>query len=156
MSPQPSQKKSREAAERPWYAEGLRFSCTQCGNCCSGAPGYVWVTEEEAAGIAAYLNLSVEEFGRQHLRRIGQRLSLREWSNGDCEWLVRYPDGKTKCAVHPARPVQCRTWPFWESNLESPAAWRAAGRTCPGLNVGAFHPLPVIQEQRHAGAARAL
>ena len=33
----------------PWYAAGLRFFCTQCGDCCSGAPGFVWVNEEEIA-----------------------------------------------------------------------------------------------------------
>ena len=27
----------------PWYRDGLRFTCTRCGNCCTGAPGYVWV-----------------------------------------------------------------------------------------------------------------
>ncbi|MFM1805538.1 MAG: hypothetical protein RL136_2417, partial [Planctomycetota bacterium] len=33
-------------AQAPWYAEGLRFECTQCGNCCSGGPGAVWFTPE--------------------------------------------------------------------------------------------------------------
>ena len=26
---------------------GLRFECTQCGDCCTGAPGYVWVNKAE-------------------------------------------------------------------------------------------------------------
>ena len=30
----------------PWYADGLPFTCTQCGDCCTGDPGYVWVTDE--------------------------------------------------------------------------------------------------------------
>ena len=38
-----------------WYRGGLRFSCTQCGKCCSGAPGYVWVTKDEIEQIAAFL-----------------------------------------------------------------------------------------------------
>ena len=31
--------------QQAWYSEGLRFECTQCGACCSGEPGYVWVDE---------------------------------------------------------------------------------------------------------------
>ena len=30
-----------------WYEQGLRFGCTQCGNCCTGPEGAVWFTEEE-------------------------------------------------------------------------------------------------------------
>ena len=40
-------------ALREWYAEGLRFGCTQCGNCCTGPPGAVWFTAEEGRAMAA-------------------------------------------------------------------------------------------------------
>ena len=30
------------APGEPWYRDGLRFQCTQCGNCCTGDPGVVW------------------------------------------------------------------------------------------------------------------
>ncbi|RMD61622.1 MAG: YkgJ family cysteine cluster protein, partial [Planctomycetota bacterium] len=42
-----------------WYSAGLRFECTQCGACCTGSPGYVAFTEEEARGMASRLGLSV-------------------------------------------------------------------------------------------------
>ena len=35
-----------------WYADGLRFSCTQCGNCCTGPPGAVWFNEDEGKAMA--------------------------------------------------------------------------------------------------------
>ena len=41
-----------EAAEQPWYAEGLKFTCTQCGNCCTGGPGFVWISREEIRRLA--------------------------------------------------------------------------------------------------------
>jgi len=50
----------------PWYRDGLSFSCTQCGNCCSGPEGYVWVDEEELVQIAgrtrdlAMFNLAID------------------------------------------------------------------------------------------------
>ena len=37
----------------PWYAEGLKFQCTGCGDCCTGAPGYVWVNQAEIDALAA-------------------------------------------------------------------------------------------------------
>ena len=35
--------------ETPWYEEGLRFECSQCGNCCRnhGEYGYVYLMPPE-------------------------------------------------------------------------------------------------------------
>ena len=32
----------KPADSGPWYADGLSFECTMCGNCCTGPPGAVW------------------------------------------------------------------------------------------------------------------
>lgn len=134
------------APEAPWYRDGLRFACTQCGNCCSGASGFVWVTPEECERIASALRMPVDEFLRGHTRRtVSGRRSLLEHRDGDCEFLDRRADGKTACRIHAVRPVQCRTWPFWKSNLESPAAWADTGRGCPGVDQGPRYALPVIE-----------
>ena len=47
-----------------WYADGLRFACTQCGNCCRnhGEYTYVYLTEVELREIPAHLGLSRKEF----------------------------------------------------------------------------------------------
>ncbi len=145
-----------DAPPRPWYHAGLRFSCTQCGNCCSGAPGYVWVNGEEIDHIAAFLGLHPEEFTRVHVRRVGMRHSLLELRGGDCEFLERLPDSKTRCRIHPVRPTQCRTWPFWKSNLASPEAWAEAGQNCPGINQGTHFTLPVIQAAERQNTGRPL
>jgi uncharacterized protein len=117
----------------PWYQQGLKFSCIGCGACCTGAPGYVWVTRAEIAALAAALGLPVEEFERQFVRSVGVRKSLVEFANGDCALF----DGETRqCRVYDARPRQCRTWPFWSSNLTSPAAWETTAERCPGCNRG--------------------
>jgi uncharacterized protein len=44
----------------PWFKDGLHFTCTQCGKCCGGKPGYVWVNDEEIAAIAAFLGEPAE------------------------------------------------------------------------------------------------
>lgn len=142
---QPSPLAADREAAAPWYAAGLSFTCTQCGNCCTGAPGYVWVSPEEIAAIAQHRGLDADTFARRHVRRVGRRYSLLEQRNGDCEFLVQTPEGKRVCGIYAARPLQCRTWPFWESNVERPLDWERAGRGCPGINQGAHHPLPVIQ-----------
>ena len=104
-----------------WYQDGLRFRCTQCGDCCTGAPGYVWVNKEEIAKLAARRELDVASFEQRYVRQIGIRKSLKEYKNGDC---VFFDNEQRKCTVYEDRPRQCRTWPFWDSNLRSPDSWQ--------------------------------
>lgn len=127
-----------------WYQNGLRFECTQCGNCCTGAPGVVWVTDEEVQAIADDRGLSLGEMRIHYTKLVGGRVSLREIVNGDCVFL----DAETrKCTIYSARPAQCRTWPFWNSNLESPEDWSRAKRVCPGMDQGKLVQLETIQKQ---------
>ncbi len=70
--------------DAPWYRDGLNFECTQCGNCCTGAPGFVWVTPEEIERLAGRQGMTVEAFGRRYLRLVGEDVSLIERPNGDC------------------------------------------------------------------------
>ena len=130
----------------PWYRDGLRFTCTQCGNCCTGAPGYVWVGHEEIERLAAHLGLEVDEFGRRFVRQVGHRHSLIERPNGDCVFW----DRASGCTVYETRPVQCRTWPFWEENLEDPGEWDRVREGCPGAGSGRFYSVEEIE----AAAAR--
>ncbi|HXG10362.1 MAG TPA: YkgJ family cysteine cluster protein [Gemmataceae bacterium] len=117
---------------QPWYQNGLRFRCTRCGHCCTGAPGYVWVNDEEVAAIAAFLGEPVPETQAVYTRRAGRGRSLREKANGDCVFY----DRARGCTIYPVRPRQCRTWPFWESNVATPEAWEQTCRICPGAGRG--------------------
>ena len=130
-----------------WYASGLKFECTQCGNCCSGAPGYVWATKDEIQAIAKFLGQSDGWLGKEHLRRVGFRYSLTEKPNGDCVFLKR-ADGRATCSIYSVRPVQCRTWPFWNENLRSEEAWTKAARNCPGMNHGPHYGFVAIEDLR--------
>lgn len=134
-------------AKEKWYGGGLRFECTQCGNCCSGPPGYVWVTREDIARIAESLGRSDGVLDRKYVRRVGLRYSLTEKPDGDCVFLKR-KDGKSYCGVYDARPLQCRTWPFWSQNLRSANSWRQASETCPGMNNGKHYGFVAIEELR--------
>lgn len=127
-----------------WYAGGLRFTCTQCGDCCSGAEGYVWVNQSEIDSMAERVGLTPLDFEKSYVKRVGVRRSLKERRNGDCVLL----DKETrKCTAYEQRPRQCKTWPFWDSNLRSPQAWEEAAEACPGCNKGTLVPLETIVEQ---------
>jgi Fe-S-cluster containining protein len=127
----------------PWYLEGLRFQCLGCGRCCTGDPGYVWVENEEIAALAEALAMDCTEFEGAFVRSVGERRSLIEMPNGDCAFF----DGHTRrCRVYEARPLQCRTWPFWQSNVQSSRAWQEACRMCPGSGQGAVVPWEMIKE----------
>lgn len=132
---------------KKWYQQGLKFSCTQCGNCCSGEPGYVWVTREEVSKISAFLGRPDGTLDRTHLRRVGIRYSLTEKRSGDCVFLVR-EGGKSICSIYPVRPLQCRTWPFWDQNLASPEDWQHAHEKCPGMNKGQSYTFVQIESIR--------
>ena len=129
----------------PWYTDGLRFECSQCGDCCTGAPGFVWVSQIEIEAIAQEVGMDSEQFEDTYVRKIGARRSLREFPNGDC---VFFDTEKKGCQVYGARPVQCRTWPFWDSNLKSQQAWKATCEECPGSGTGKVYSLEEIEGQR--------
>lgn len=143
-------------ASNPWYADGLDFTCTQCGNCCGGAPGYVWIDREDIVRIANYLNITPEEMVDRHCRKINGRWSLNEGpgpgSQYDCTFLREEKVikrtgngsesiqlGRRYCSVYPVRPLQCRTWPFWRENLTSRRVWDHSAKRCHGMNHGKRH-----------------
>lgn len=117
----------------PWYRDGLRFTCTRCGTCCTGEPGFVWVTDEELAAIAEFLGEKADEVEKLHTRRTTRgRRTLREKVNGDCVYF----DRQAGCTIYSVRPAQCRTWPFWESNVVTPEEWKRTCEICPGSGQG--------------------
>ncbi|MCA9057124.1 MAG: YkgJ family cysteine cluster protein [Planctomycetaceae bacterium] len=134
----------RESSGEPWYKDGLPFTCTQCGDCCTGAPGVVWVTDAELQEIAKHLDKPIGEIRLFHTRIVRGRVSLTEYENGDCTF---FDSRSRKCTVYSSRPIQCRTWPFWNSHLTSREAWQRVCDTCPGAGQGTIVPLERIQER---------
>jgi len=115
-----------------------------CGNCCTGPEGYVLFTPEEGERIARRLGISTADFLDRftHETEMGRSLQEVRTEHGlDCVFLDRAAvPGRAVCGIYDQRPAQCRTWPFWASNLSGPRAWTRAGRTCPGINRGQLVP----------------
>ena len=124
-------------SRKPWYYKGLRFSCTQCGNCCRnhGEYAYVYLSEREMKAIPAHLGLSRREFVERYCQKEeGSWYTLR-MDEPACPFLGE----DSRCEIYPVRPVQCATWPFWEENLRR-ATWEGAARECcPGIDSGPLH-----------------
>ena len=116
----------------PWYEDGLRFSCTRCGACCTGEPGFVWASDDELEAIAAFRDVPVEELIAMHTRVTHRGRTLREKPNGDCVFFER----EAGCTIYSVRPSQCRTWPFWPSNVRTADAWKRTQEICPGAGKG--------------------
>jgi Fe-S-cluster containining protein len=122
---------------QPWYAAGLAFACTRCGNCCTGAPGHTYVSEAEIDRLSARLGMDRATFIATYARRVwrngAQHVSLKDKPNHDCIFWAK----GVGCTVYEDRPRQCRTWPFWRANLHTRDDWEDAARGCPGMNRGA-------------------
>ena len=129
----------------PWYQEGLTFKCTGCGQCCTGAPGYVWVTEKEMQEIANLLQITLVQFKRTYVRQRDNRYALieKKSENNSCIFLKN-----NKCQIYPARPSQCRTFPWWKENLNTRESWAIAAQSCEGINEEApLVPFDAIQKE---------
>ena len=137
-----------------WYSDGLRFGCTQCGNCCTGPPGAVWFSKDEGRTMAKQLGLTEAVFLERYGRKLHGHWSLieRETEHGfDCVFLDRTTiPGKAICGIYQARPTQCRTWPFWPENLQTKRHWETVKRRtpCPGMDKGKLVPIEQIRIQR--------
>jgi len=125
----------------PWYRDGLAFSCTRCGACCTGAPGFVWVSLDEIQQLADFRGETVDEFSARFVRRVDGRYSLIEKPGGDCIFW----DKAAGCTVYAARPRQCRAWPFWPENVARPRDWQHVCEICPGSGTGRVYTLDEIQ-----------
>ena len=112
----------------------LRFSCTQCGQCCTTAGDYyVYLDDNESERIRASLQLSRSWFRRRYLRRLDDGDQVLASGPGErCIFL----DAEGKCRVYSVRPVQCRTYPFWPELVASASAWNRESRRCEGINRG--------------------
>ena len=131
----------------PWYIAGLHFACQQCGRCCSGPDeGVIWILKPEIDMLADFLGQSVKDIRKKHLRTFGFRCSIKENpQTKDCIFLVTM-DGSRSCAIYNVRPMQCRSWPFWPSNLQSPGDWNTAAQKCPGVNKGKLYTFDEIEK----------
>lgn len=128
---------------KPYYktSKGLRFECTDCGNCCT-RPGPVYFSEPDLTRAAAFLKMSPGVFKRRfRLRPTEGMLALDPGPQAPCP----FHDPDTGCTIYKARPTQCRTWPFWSEVVQRRGDWESAARDCEGMNQGRRYPVREIE-----------
>lgn len=116
-----------------FFDEGIAFTCLQCGRCCTGGSGTIYVQSEEIIKIATFLGFPQDEFTRIYLYPFKDSYSIREKENGDCFF---YQKG---CLIHTVKPNQCSSFPFWLENLRSVYKWKQTKANCPGIGHGNFY-----------------
>lgn len=130
--------------EDPWYSDGLRFSCSpECNACCisHGEYEYVYLQSTDIPRLAALLGQGTLEFlGNYTFRENGW--TVLRMDEPSCPFLEGL-----RCSVYEARPIQCRTFPFWHEFLESRDSWLALKDFCPGIDRGRRFSLEYIREQ---------
>jgi uncharacterized protein len=122
-------------------AEGLRFECQPgCTACCT-QKGFVYLTEADLSRVAGFLRMTREAFESQYVYRTRNLRRLRMPGAGRCHFLR-----EGGCAIHPAKPAQCRIFPFWPELVESRREWRESARYCPGIGQGKLIQIETARE----------
>jgi len=133
-------KRRKGSPKTPWYGDGLFFACRECGACCALKDAFVWVDKKDIRRVAAYLGMSGDQFEAEYVRLVDGDMALLEGDNSPCVFLR-----EGSCSIYPARPSQCRTFPFWSEALESPAQWERYTRICPGVGRGRLYTQAEIE-----------
>ena len=127
-----------------FYVDGLQFSCIRCSSCCRQESGFVFLSENDLLRLQNALSLVRSQFIGIYCRWVAsgsiKLLSLKEKSNYDCIFW------KDACSVYEARPLQCRSFPFWESVVSSVCTWEAMAISCPGMGKGRLYSACEIDE----------
>lgn len=118
-----------------FYKDGLCFECQRCSFCCGKTPGFVYLSRRDLDLLLGFLKIGVSEFVEKYCRWADYYegktvLALFEKKNCDC---VLWNNG---CSAYEARPVQCRTYPFWSWIVADRETWDDCAKDCPGMNKG--------------------
>ena len=117
------------------YKKGIKFECQGSGNCCisRSSYGFVYLSEIDLKRFAKYFNISVKKFKEKYCQVTDGFIHLIEKKSlkGKCLFL-----NKNKCSVYKSRPSQCRTWPFWNENMNSKIWNEDISINCPGIGKG--------------------
>ncbi|MBN1151084.1 YkgJ family cysteine cluster protein [candidate division WOR-3 bacterium] len=123
-----------------FFERGIRFECQNCGACCDVENGVVYLSEEDMIKIPKFLGISQDDFRLKYTARDedGNNI-IKDGHPSKCRFLFQ-----NKCMIYPVRPVQCRTYPFWSSNLQDEKKFFSL--PCPGIGKGKIVGAETIQE----------
>tara|TARA_Y100000996_G_C22179800_1_gene502323 strand:- start:81 stop:548 length:468 start_codon:yes stop_codon:yes gene_type:complete len=117
------------------YNNGIRFECQGSGNCCvsRNSYGYVYLSEKDLKRFSKYFKIPLKNFKDKYCQTTDGFIHLAEKPEfeGNCIFLK-----EKKCSVYESRPSQCRTWPFWNENMNTKVWNKDISMNCPGIGKG--------------------
>jgi uncharacterized protein len=118
----------------------MPFDCTACGKCCKTV-GSVYLSPDDVAEAARVLEVTVLHFISNYASHTisstddsastdtQQWIRLEERTDAHGSPACVFLDLDTNfCQIYQARPMQCRTYPFWPHLVATPEAWNAECR----------------------------
>jgi len=90
-------------------------ACSACqARCCTGESGYIHVNSREIEDISKFIGMGIEDFTQTYLFKNGYKYSIKERKFGDSYECAFYNRETNGCSIYEVRPIQCRTFPFWD------------------------------------------
>jgi uncharacterized protein len=118
----------------------MRFQCQPgCTACCERS-GFVYLTEDDVVSAAVFLRMTPHDFESKYVYRTKNLRRLRTPRQGRCHFLR---DGG--CSIHPAKPTQCRLFPFWPELVDESKLWHKTAGWCPGIGKGELIQIEAAQ-----------
>ena len=113
------------------------YKCNKCPGYCCSYP-VIPLKKRDVERLAEHFGLSFKDARRKFTKVDGDEpYAMRRKEDVHFGRICRFFDTKERrCTVYEARPVQCRTWPFWPENVESPEDWEHVTQICPGSGKG--------------------
>ncbi len=111
--------------------DSVRFACQPgCIRCCE-QNGHIYLSEDDVKRAAKFVGMKVKTFEAKYIYRTANEIRFRKPQDKQCSFLNEHG-----CTIHPAKPTQCRTFPYWPELVERPVKWFETARYCPGIGKG--------------------
>ncbi len=127
------------------FKKEIRFECQGSAKCCVSRDsyGYVYLSDNDIIRFSKYFKLSIKKFKDIYCQITDGLIHLIEKTDlkGNCIFLK-----DKKCSVYKGRPSQCRTWPFWNENMNSKVWNEDISKNCPGVGKGKVVTVKKIEE----------
>ena len=125
-----------------WEIEPIRFECqADCFKCCM-KPGVVNFDRGDIHNAAGYLEMKTSDFKKKFLKKDFGVYEMDLEEGQVCQFLTMQG-----CNIHPAKPKQCHTYPFWKESLQSRNHWQLTAGFCPGIGQGPVIPVQEIKQR---------
>jgi hypothetical protein len=105
-------------------------------------PGVVNFDRGDIYDAAKFLEIKTSDFKKKFLIKDHGVWEMELEEGQACQFLTMQG-----CAIHPAKPKQCQTYPFWQENMRTRNHWELTAGFCPGIGQGPIIPPEEIKQR---------